>query len=285
MQMKQRVIPLLLLGLVVIVMALLWKIVECKDGFRLLAWVNTLCKREVEHNPYRLAFHPTDQLDWCATLRNHYKHIRHEFRMANTTAPIFSEILPEQWNLSDKGALGKWRVVVLRIYGRDTDVQGFPLTRSLLHVIPGCTTAMFSILEPGRELVTHRGPNHGILRYHLALEVPSDATKCTLTVNNDIRHWYEGHDLLFDDTLPHSAKNLSYEVRVVLFLDILRPLSNTWRSYMNAGFHWLIAPNTKHIRSAVARINECANATPTTLYPTQKFDHDDTNKMIHTVIG
>ena len=257
------------MGVVAIAVTLTW-VILCSDGFTLLAWIRLLCQLDVDRTPNRPAFYPTEHLDWCVTLRDHYRHIRREFRDANSNAPILSEVMPEQWDLSDKGGWGKWRVVILRLYGRDTDVEGFPITRQLLRIIPGCTTAMFSILEPGRELVTHRGPNHGVLRYHLALVVPPEATKCTLTVNGEMRHWYEGQDLLFDDTLPHSAKNMAHGVRVVLFLDVLRPLHNVWHSHMNAGFHWWIAPNTMHIRSAVKRANECAGATPTTLYPMLK---------------
>ena len=40
------------------------------------------------------------------------------------------------------------------------------------------------------------------------------------------RHWHEGQDLLFDDTLPHSAENADPEdTRVVLFLDVPRPFA------------------------------------------------------------
>lgn len=271
MQRKTIVRSLLLCAVVAIAMIVMW-VILCSDGFTLLAWIRLLCQRDVDHTPHRPAFYPTENLDWCVCLRNHYRHIRREFLRANPTAPMLSEVMPEQWHLSDKGGLGKWRVVVLRMYGRDTNVAGFPLTRSLLRIIPGCTTAMFSILEPGRELVTHRGPNHGVLRYHLALVVPPEANKCTLTVNEEMRHWYEGQDLLFDDTLPHSAKNQTHNVRVVLFLDVLRPLQSAWRSRMNAGFHWFVAPNTMHIRSAVRRANERAHAAPTTLYPLDAVD-------------
>jgi aspartyl/asparaginyl beta-hydroxylase (cupin superfamily) len=124
-----------------------------------------------------------------------------------------------------------------------------------------------SILEPGRRLVTHEGPDHGILRYHLALDVPEDTDKCTLIVGNEVRHWYEGEDILFDDTLPHSATNQSDEVRVVLFLDVLRPLQSTCRSYLNAWFHGLFAPNTQHVTSIVQLANEASKRTPTTSMP------------------
>jgi ornithine lipid ester-linked acyl 2-hydroxylase len=263
MRIHRRAVIVALMPVVVSVIAFILYVIMCSDGFTLLAWINLLCKPEVISTPSRPAFFPTEETEWCITLRKHYQRIRREFRNANPATPIFSEVMPEQWNLSDPGARGKWRVVVLRIYGRDTNVAGFPLTRKLLRNVPGCTTAMFSILEPGRELVTHQGPNHGVLRYHLALVVPCDATQCTLIVNDEVRHWHEGEDLLFDDTLPHSAKNESRDVRVVLFLDVLRPLQDVWRSHMNNFFHWLIAPNTLHIRSAVRRANECVHTAPT----------------------
>ena len=131
---------LVLVGLIV-----LWMILRM-DGLALLAWINVLCERDVQNAPSRPAFYCTDHVDWCCTLRSHYKLIQREFRDAMAAAPIFSEVLPEQWDLADQGSTGKWRVVILRLYGRDSSVGGFPKTRNLLCNIPGCTTAMFSVI-------------------------------------------------------------------------------------------------------------------------------------------
>jgi beta-hydroxylase len=84
-------------------------------------------------------------------------------------------------------------------------------------------TAMFSILRGPKHLAPHRGPYRGFLRYHLGLKVP-DVESCWIRVGNETRHWVEGESLLFDDTFEHEAQNATNEDRVVLFVDIERPL-------------------------------------------------------------
>jgi beta-hydroxylase len=43
-------------------------------------------------------------------------------------------------------------------------------------------------------------------------------------VGEDVRHWEEGKSLIFDDTFNHEVWNDTDETRVVLFVDVLRPL-------------------------------------------------------------
>ena len=38
------------------------------------------------------------------------------------------------------------------------------------------------------------------------------------------KHWREGEALVFDDSYPHQAWNLTTQWRIVLFVDFLRPL-------------------------------------------------------------
>ena len=90
--------------------------------------------------------------------------------------------------------------------------------------IPGMTTAMFSILSPRKHIEAHRGPYKGVLRYHLGLVVPREKERCRIRVGEDIRHWEEGRSLVFDDTYDHEVWNDTDDLRVVLFVDVIRPL-------------------------------------------------------------
>lgn len=137
--------------------------------------------------------------------------------------PQFPDLSPEQGRIIE-GA--PWRTFVLHIYGhRDAaNCARCPRTAAMVQSIPGMTTAMFSIFEPGARLIPHRGPFRGVLRYHLALKVPEDAAACGLLVDGHTLRWEEGRSLVFDDTFEHSAWNDSAEPRVVLFVDFLRPL-------------------------------------------------------------
>lgn len=260
---KRKRVAVLVIVVVVTIVCCCWLLLVGNVLTRrgLIRWdtldcINTICQGDAAMTVDRPAFYNTDTVDWCQNLRAAYRTVRTEYDTAHVQAPTFGALMPEQAVLSEWGLGGKWRVVVLRFYSRDTEVPGFPVTRRLIESIPHCTTAMFSILEPGRELVTHRGPNLGVLRYHLALRVPTDYKCCRLRVADCERHWREGEDLMFDDTYPHSAINSSSETRVVLFLDVLRPLRSPWRFRLNGWFHRVLAPRTLPVRNAVVRANK-----------------------------
>ena len=63
-----------------------------------------------------------------------------------------------------------------------------------------------------------------MLRHHLALIIPEPESACGIRVGDQVRHWQQGRSLVFDDTYEHEAWNNTEVDRVVLFLDIIRPL-------------------------------------------------------------
>lgn len=117
-----------------------------------------------------------------------------------------------------------------------------PRTAALLREIPGLYTAFFSVLDPHQVIAPHWGYYKGILRYHLGVVIPNDNVDgaCWLRVNGDpyqnaqrdtsaivkgeLYHWREGEGIVFDDTYLHDAANGSDQVRVVLWLDLKRPM-------------------------------------------------------------
>jgi len=86
------------------------------------------------------------------------------------------------------------------------------------------TTAFFSILSPGKHIPEHRGVFKGIMRYHLGLKVPENAKDCCIRVDEVSAYWQEGKGMLFDDTYQHEVWNNTDEIRVVLLMDVIRPL-------------------------------------------------------------
>ena len=52
----------------------------------------------------------------------------------------------------------------------------------------------------------------------------ADETAAGIRVGNSIEHWRDGRSLVFDDTFEHEAWNDSDEIRVVLFVDVIRKL-------------------------------------------------------------
>ena len=110
-----------------------------------------------------------------------------------------------------------------------------PRTVALLNSIPGVKAAMFAELPPGGQLNAHRDPFAGSLRYHLGLATPNDDA-CYIEVDG-IRHsWRDGQGVIFDETYVHEAYNRSDKNRIVLFCDVVRPLTWPWADAFNGWF-------------------------------------------------
>ncbi|MER5969540.1 aspartyl/asparaginyl beta-hydroxylase domain-containing protein [Streptomyces sp. NPDC002055] len=88
---------------------------------------------------------------------------------------------------------------------------------------PRVVNAIIAILEPGVTLKAHEGPYAGILRYHLPLTVPENNPP-RLRVDREMHTWKEGEGILIDDTFEHEVYNESDGRRVMLIIDIRRPM-------------------------------------------------------------
>ena len=171
-------------------------------------------------------FLPVGTFDWIPGLEAEWKTIRAELDEVLTyrdQLPNFQDISVDQASITaDDG----WKTFFFFAYGfrSEANCARCPATTALLDAIPGVTTAFFSILSPGKHIGEHRGPWRGVLRYHLALKVPEPADAAGISVGGEVAHWEEGRSLLFDDGYDHFAWNDTDGVRVVLFVDVLRPL-------------------------------------------------------------
>ena len=130
-------------------------------------------------------------------------------------------------NIFDKIGSKDWRTFNLIMFNQDIPVNArrCPVTVSLLKRIPGMQSALFSIIAPGTYIPPHNDPGKGVIRYHLALKVPKNRERCFINVNGEQYNWTEGAGVLFDDIYDHWVLNDTDEVRVVLFVDILRPMT------------------------------------------------------------
>jgi beta-hydroxylase len=109
-----------------------------------------------------------------------------------------------------------------------------PKTVALVQSIPTVNAAMFALLPAGGTLGRHRDPFAGSLRYHLGLSTPnSDA--CRIFVDGEPYAWRDGEAVVFDETYIHWAENKTDTMRVILFCDVERPLTNRFVARIN---HW-----------------------------------------------
>ncbi len=171
-------------------------------------------------------FFPSERFPWVLQIEEHWTVIREEVEQLledHAALPNFQDISKDQIEITDDD---RWNTFFLYGYGFEAKlgVQMCPRTAALMREIPGMTTAMISILSPRKHILDHRGPYKGVLRYHLGLIVPEDAEACRIRVGEDVRHWQAGKSLVFDDTYNHEVWNDTDETRVVLFVDVLRPL-------------------------------------------------------------
>ena len=195
-----------------------------KAGKRLFRGVNGLLalQSRIGDEP---VFDPSE-FDWTRRLEAGWRPIREELDALlelKDEIPCFHEISPDQRRIS-KGR--DWKTFFL--YGfdhrADANCDRCPRTLEILSGIPGLRLAMFSILEPGYHVPPHRGVTKGVLRCHLALRVPQERDRCVIRIDDEIHAWEEGRCLVFDDTYEHEVLNQTDEVRVVLFLDVDRPM-------------------------------------------------------------
>jgi beta-hydroxylase len=100
-----------------------------------------------------------------------------------------------------------------------------PKTVALVQSIPIVNGAMFALLPAGGKLNKHRDPYAGSLRYHLGLVTPN-SPECRIFIDGEPYHWRDGEAVMFDETFIHWAENKTDQLRVILFCDVERPLTN-----------------------------------------------------------
>jgi beta-hydroxylase len=170
-------------------------------------------------------FEPTD-FDWTQRIEAGWPAIRAELDRVledRELLPNFQDISVDQASITNDD---RWKTYFLYGYGFKSqgNCDRCPETARLCAEIPGMKTAFFSILSPHKHIEAHRGPYKGVLRYHLGLRIPQPSDGCRIRVDQEVRHWAEGKSLIFDDTYDHEAWNDTDGVRVVLFVDFVRPL-------------------------------------------------------------
>jgi ornithine lipid ester-linked acyl 2-hydroxylase len=221
-------------------------------------------------------FHAAERREWLARLpplledyESQYPALVAFERRASEIRAEVMALLDDRERLTDIKALGgdytaggihtiRWKAYMLKCFRMvEGNASRCPRTAELVRTTPGVVNAFFSILEPRQYIRPHWGYYKGFVRYHLGLVIPEggDGRRCWLRVNTDPRDnaarelalvergvryvWQEGRGVVFDDTNLHDACNPTDEVRVVLWLDVVRrmpwPLA-AWNSACLAAF-------------------------------------------------
>lgn len=163
---------------------------------------------------------------WTQLLRDNWEAIRDEALATalarEDAAPSLARISPDHRAIAP---VDKWRSFFLWGYGYriEENLDRCPVTRSVVAQIPELNSAFFSILAPGTHIPAHRGVTKGLLTCHLGLIVPRGGD-VRMRVKNRIVRWAEGETLMFDDTYDHEVWNDAGATRVVLLIQVRRPL-------------------------------------------------------------
>jgi len=195
-----------------------------KTGRRLLKKVDAV----IEKNSLvpNSAFFDPATFAWVPAFEANWKTIRAELDVVmrgHQQLPNLQDISEDQKHITQDSL---WKIFYLYGYGcrSDENCARCPETAKLIEAIPGMRTAFFSILSPGKHINAHRGPYKGVIRYHLGLMVPEPREQCRIRVGESFGAWEEGKSLMFDDTHSHEVWNETDGIRVVLFMDIDRPM-------------------------------------------------------------
>jgi len=131
------------------------------------------------------------------------------------------------WSVHSSNPHTQWTVYPLVHEGElaTENCRLLPETSRLLSQVKGIRVAGFSRLEPKAIIETHTGftgREYGALTFHLGLLIPP--TGCVLRCGPKKHEWRRaGQVIIFDDTYPHSAENMSDQQRIVLYVDFKIP--------------------------------------------------------------
>lgn len=152
----------------------------------------------------------------------------------------------------ENGVTTGWRVLNIKAGNHYSPyAKHFPTLRRILRKTDGVVACVVSVLEPGVTIPIHVGYYKGIMRYMIPTHVPKERDKVFLCVNGIKYHWTEGQGVLWDDNFPHKVYNYSDETRVVVYMDILRPLPGLLNHFNKAMVS--LASNSSIVKKEVAK--------------------------------
>jgi aspartyl/asparaginyl beta-hydroxylase (cupin superfamily) len=192
-------------------------------------WINSFFDRYTGGSQRSVFFDLAKTLPALTLITEQQAIVKEELKIvlaARSSIPRYHDLDFLQFSISGKIDKEKdWKVLMLYAMGERPAANRSlcPKTCELLDNVPGLFQAFFSILEAGKSIPLHAGPYRGYLRYHLALKIPTKNPP-SLHIEGQQYVWQEGEAILFDDTFYHEVVNKADEDRVILVVDVLRPL-------------------------------------------------------------
>jgi beta-hydroxylase len=195
-----------------------------KRGKKILrALFSFLGKQSLVGDP---AVFDASKFPWAMELEKNFDVIHRELQGILTMReyiPFIHDVSPYEQKIS-KGE--NWRTFFLMGFGYEAKQswKRCPETMKVLRKIPKLRTAFFSILGPNYHIPHHRGISKGLIRCHLGLVIPDQRDQCVMRVGDQICQWEVGRCFVFDDTNDHEVWNKTDQERIVLLVDVDRPM-------------------------------------------------------------
>lgn len=195
-----------------------------KFGKRLRAPLNRFLERQslTETDPIVSG----NTLVGLQTLQDNWRDIQAEamaLLAQRDTIPPLGKISPDHRRIASGP---QWKSFFFEGYGfrSPANCAQCPRTAELLNQVPGLVVAFYSIMEGDTHVPRHKGLTKAWLNCHLPLIVPTAKGRCEMHVDDQCQTWTEGKWLVFDETYPHEVWNETGQPRIVLMLQVRRPM-------------------------------------------------------------
>jgi beta-hydroxylase len=192
---------------------------------------------------------------WSEDLEVNWEKIRDEALVVMEQPdeiPPLREISPDHSGIARDN---RWRSFFIWGYGyrHDGNACRCPETTRIVERIPNLVSAFYSIHVPGLHIPRHRGVTKGIVNCHLALKIPREREKCVMNIDGKDYLWSDGKAIVFDDTYDHEVWNNSDETRIILLIQVLRPMRFPGSAVAKAFFKLIqLSPFVQDARKNIA---------------------------------
>lgn len=124
---------------------------------------------------------------------------------------------------TDIGIDDQWKAFPFLMWNNtfERNIRLCPNTFEVIKQIPGCTSAMYSVLLPYKHIKPHFGVYKGVMRCLFTLSVKKGGD-CWIRVDGKQYFFEAGEAIYFDEVFEHEVKNNTDEIRAVLYLDLFR---------------------------------------------------------------
>lgn len=183
--------------------------------------------------------------------------------------PLTHDAIPYNEYISrdyDKDTGKGWKTLPLKLEGQLTRIGKLhcPLISELIN-ISNIRNATISILEGKRHIPIHCGYFKGYIRYLFCVIEPKK-NHSFIYINKKKYIFKENEGILWDDLFPHEVYNMSENIRVCIYLDILRELDNKLLNFIYKN----IIKITK-FSSEIKKMNNAYEKTPISMNDFPKY--------------